>query len=66
VILDFLKEKLKWLEQKDYTRDEVKAIKTACLGKPEEKLWIATKHMVEVRNIFYHIKSLNYKDRPNY
>jgi hypothetical protein len=22
--------------------------------------------MVEVRNIFNHIKSLNYKDRPNY
>jgi hypothetical protein len=46
--------------------DEVKAIKTECLGKPEEKLWIATRHMVEVRNIFNHIKSLNYKDRPNY
>jgi len=66
VILDFLNEKLKWREQKDYTMDEVKTIKTDCMSKPEEKLWIATKHMVEVKNIFNHIKSLNYKDRPNY
>ena len=66
MILDFLNEKLKWREQKDYTMDEVKTIKTDCMSKPEEKLWIATKHMVEVKNIFNHIKSLNYKDRPNY
>jgi hypothetical protein len=66
VILDFLNEKLKWREQKDYTMDEVKTIKTDCMSKPEEKLWIATKNMVEVKNIFNHIKSLNYKDRPNY
>jgi hypothetical protein len=32
VILDFLNEKLKWREQKDYTMDEVKAIKTDCMG----------------------------------
>ncbi len=61
-----MNEKLKWREQKDYTMDEVKTIKTECLGQPEEKLWIATRNMVEVRNIFNHIKSLNYKDRPNY
>ena len=66
MILDFLNEKLKWREQKDYTMDEVKTIKTDCMSKPEEKLWIATKNMVEVKNIFNHIKSLNYKDRPNY
>lgn len=66
VILDFLNEKLKWREQKDYTMDEVKAIKTDCLSKPEEKLWIATKEMIEVRNIFAHIKTLGYKERPNY
>jgi hypothetical protein len=66
VILDFLNEKLKWREQKDYTMDEVKAIKTDCMGSPEEKLWVATRHMVEVRNIFNHIKSLGYKDKPHY
>jgi hypothetical protein len=66
VILDFLNEKLKWREQKDYTMDEVKGIKTDCLSNPKEKLWIATKHLVEVRNIFNHLNSLSYKDRPNY
>jgi hypothetical protein len=46
--------------------DEVKAIKTDCLENPEQKLWIATRNMVEVRNIFNHIKGLGYKDRPDY
>ena len=46
VILDFLNEKLKWREQKDYTMDQVKDIKKACLEKPREKLWIATKDVV--------------------
>lgn len=66
MILDFLNEKLKWREQKEYTMDEVKNIKTECLNNPEEKLWIVTKDMIEVKNIFYHLKSLNYKDKPNY
>ena len=66
VILDFLNEKLKWREQKEYTMDEVKNIKQECLSNPEEKLWIGTKHIQEVKNIFNHINSLTYKDRPNY
>ena len=36
------------------------------MDKPKEKLWIATKDLIEVRHIFDHIKSLDYKDRPNY
>lgn len=66
VILDFLNEKLKWREQKEYTMDEVKAIKTDCLENPEQKLWIVTKDIQEVKNIFYHLKSLSYKDQPDY
>ena len=46
--------------------DEVKNIKTECLNNPEEKLWIATKDIVEVKHIFYHLKNLSYKDKPNY
>lgn len=46
--------------------DEVKNIKTECLNNPEEKLWIATKDVQEVKNIFYHLRSLTYKDIPNY
>ena len=41
-------------------------IKKACLDKPKQKLWIATKDMVQVQTIFNHIKSLDYKDKPNY
>ncbi|CDW83244.1 serine threonine protein kinase [Stylonychia lemnae] len=66
VILDFLNEKLKWREQKEYSMEEVKNIKTECLNNPEEKLWIATKDCPEVKNIFYHLKDLSYKDIPDY
>ena len=66
VILDFLNETLKWREQKEYTMDEVKNIKQDCISSPEEKLWIVTKNIPEVKNIFHHIKDLSYKDKPNY
>ena len=46
--------------------DEVKNIKTECLSNPEEKLWIVTKDIPEVKKIFCHLKSLNYKDKPDY
>jgi hypothetical protein len=46
--------------------DEVKNIKHECLSNPEEKLWITTKDVPEVKDIFYHIQSLGYKDKPNY
>lgn len=46
--------------------DEVKNIKTECLNNPEEKLWFVTKDIIEVKNIFYHLKNLGYKDVPNY
>lgn len=46
--------------------DEVKAIKTQCLANPTKYLWIATKDIPEVRTIFNHLKSLEYKDKPDY
>jgi hypothetical protein len=52
VILDFLNEKLKWREQKEYTMDEVKNIKIECLSKPIDKLWHETKKYEEVKVIF--------------
>jgi len=66
VILDFLNEKLKWREQKEYTMDEVKNIKIECLGNPKEKLWHETRNLEEVRIIFEHISRLSYKDKPDY
>ncbi len=66
VILDFLNERLKLREQREFTMEEVKQIKTQCLEKPEELLWVQTKNIPEVRAIFKHVKSLEYKDRPNY
>lgn len=46
--------------------DEVKNIKHDCLSNPDEKLWFVTKDIQEVKEIFYHIQSLGYKDKPNY
>jgi len=66
VILDFLNEKLKWREKKEYTMDEVKLIKTRCLSNPDKFLWEVTKNIPEVKNIFYHIKRLEYADKPDY
>lgn len=67
VILDFLEEKLEWRENRDYTMDAVKAIKTRCLENPERYLWTnKTKNIEEVKNIYYHIRSLQYGDKPDY
>mmetsp|Transcript_12554 Transcript_12554/g.12349 ORF Transcript_12554/g.12349 Transcript_12554/m.12349 type:complete len:197 (-) Transcript_12554:1194-1784(-) len=66
VILDFLNEKLKWREQKEYTMDEVKNIKIECLGNPHEKLWHETKGINEVKVIFDHLNRLQYADKPDY
>ena len=38
--------------------DEVKNIKNECLNNPEEKLWIITKDIQEVKQIFNHLKKL--------
>ena len=66
VILDFLEEKLVWREVKEYTMDEVKDIKQRCLKHPERLLWDKTKNIQEVKDIFYYISKLKYKDQPNY
>ena len=66
VILDFLEEKLVWREVKEYTMEQVKEIKTKCLKNPEKMLWDKSKNIDEVKNIFYYINKLKYKDQPDY
>lgn len=44
----------------------MKEIKTQCLENPETHLWHVTKDIQEVKNIFYHLKKLNYADKPDY
>ncbi|CDW88961.1 UNKNOWN [Stylonychia lemnae] len=51
----------------DSVKDEVKDIKARCLGNPEKYLWItSTKNIQQVKDIFYHLKNLDYYDAPNY
>jgi len=48
-------------------KDEVKDIKSRCLGNPEKFLWITTtRNLQQVKDIFYHLKNLEYYDVPNY
>lgn len=38
-----------------------------CLKNPEKYLWTTTtKKFTQMRDIFYHIKSLQYEDKPSY
>ena len=46
--------------------EQVKVIKTRCLKDPERNLWDKTKNIQEVKNIFYYIDKLKYKDMPDY
>jgi serine/threonine protein kinase len=66
-MLDFLNEKLEWREQRDYSINQVKDIKTKCLKNPKKKLWIGPTHGIpEVELIFNQIDKLQYQDRPDY
>lgn len=61
------KEKLAPGEDPSYTMEEVRLIKTECLNNPMEKLWRgATRQFEQVRQIFYHLNSLKYEDKPDY
>lgn len=67
VILDFLKETLPWRNCKDVSVENAINVKTKCLENPEQLLWkTTTANIIQVRNIFNSIKSLEYGDRPNY
>lgn len=51
----------------DNNKDEVKDIKMKCLKKPEKYLLTTTiKKFPQIREIFNHIKSLQYEDKPKY
>jgi hypothetical protein len=66
-MLDFLNEKLEWREQRDYTINSVRDIKTQCFKNPRKKLWTgATREITNVQTIFNHISSLDYGDLPDY
>ena len=66
-MLDFLNEKLEWREQRDYSINQVKEIKTKCLKNPHKRLWVGpTAKIREVEQIFHLIDKLYYQDRPNY
>jgi serine/threonine protein kinase len=66
-MLDFLNEKLEWREQRDFTINQVKDIKTKCFKNPRRKLWIGpTRDVPQVENIFNLIEKLNYEDCPDY
>ncbi len=72
VILDFLNEDLPWRTCKTSSdlasvKDEVRNIKTRVFEDPESLLWRGTtRNLQPVKNIFYHLKRLNYEDRPDY
>jgi len=67
VLLDFLNENLPWRACKDNKADDVRDVKARCFENPENLLWkTTTADNSEVKNIFYSIKDLEYKDRPNY
>lgn len=78
VILDFFNENLPWRNSTlfngnnhpsliDNVKDEVKDIKSKCLKNPEKYLWATTtKRFPHLIEIFYHIKSLQYEDKPSY
>ena len=54
VLLDF-----HLLKSVDNVKDEVREIKLKCLKNPEKYLWTTTtKRLSQIREIFYHIKSL--------
>eukprot|EP00347_Sterkiella_histriomuscorum_P020241 403338552 len=65
VILDFLNEILPW--RNNSVKDEVKDIKLKCFSNPEKYLWTTTtRGLQQVKDIFYHLKNLEYADSPNY
>ena len=65
--LDFFNEKLEWREQRDYSINQVKDIKTRCFKYPQKRLWVGpTKNVQNLEAIFAHIDSLDYADEPDY
>lgn len=51
----------------DNVKDEVKDIKEKCLSNPKKYIFgSATKKYPQLKEIFYHIKSLEYEDKPKY
>jgi len=67
VILEFLDETLPWRNFKGKNEDNIIEMKRKCLEDPEHLLWrTTTAEMLQIKNIFYSIKKLQYADKPDY
>jgi hypothetical protein len=65
MLMDFLNEPMPWRNSND--KDYVKETKIECFKNPETYLWnTTTKNLIPMRAIFYHLKSLEYADTPDY
>jgi hypothetical protein len=61
-----INETLPWRNCKD-DKDDIKKMKEICLADPERKLFLNTsKGKREIVEVFIHIKSLTYEQRPDY
>ena len=66
VLLDFLNIPLPWKNCKDNNVSGVKDLKEKCLKFPEKYLWNFSENLDQVKNIFFHLKPLEYSDKPDY
>ena len=66
VLLDFLNIPLPWKNCKDNNVSGVKDIKEKCMKFPEKYLWNFTENLEQIKNIFFHLKPLQYAYKPDY
>jgi len=65
VILDLLGETVPWRVCGE-DKDEIEAVKNDCINNPEKFLLTNKCNKPQLFEIFYHIKSLKYVDKPDY
>jgi len=65
IVLELLNEAMPWRTGTD-DKEKIANRKNDCLVNPEKELLINNVNKKEILQILYHIKSLQYGDRPNY